>query len=39
MRPEPGEYAPYYENYVKLIEDDDILRILNEQNKKNPGYP
>ncbi len=34
MRPEPGEYSPYYENYVKLIEDDDILRILNEQNKK-----
>ena len=34
MRPEPGEYAPYYESYIKLIEGDDILRILNDQSKK-----
>ena len=24
MRPEPGDYAPYYENYIKLIDGDDI---------------
>ncbi len=34
MRPDPGDYAPYYETYVKLIEGDDILKILNEQGKR-----
>jgi hypothetical protein len=34
MRPSPGDYSPYYESYIKLIEGDDILKILNEQNKK-----
>ena len=34
MRPVQGDYAPYYENYIKLIEGEDILRILNDQNKK-----
>ena len=34
MRPEPGDYAPYYERYIKLVEGDDILKILNEQSKK-----
>lgn len=34
MRPEPGDYAPYYENYIRLIEGNDILKILNEQSKR-----
>lgn len=34
MRPVQGDYAPYYENYIKLIEGEDILRVLNDQNKK-----
>jgi len=34
MRPGPADYAPYYENYIRLIEGDDILKILNEQSKK-----
>jgi hypothetical protein len=34
MRPGQGDYAPYYENYIKLVEGDDILRILNDQSKK-----
>lgn len=34
MRPNPGDYAPYYENYIKLVGGEDILKILNEQNKK-----
>jgi len=34
MRPEPGDYAPYYENYIKLVEDGDILKILNDQSKR-----
>lgn len=33
MRPSLGDYSSYYENYLKLIKGDDILRILNEQNK------
>ena len=34
MRPTPGDYSTYYESYIKLIEGDDILKILNEQSKK-----
>jgi hypothetical protein len=34
VRPEAGDYAPYYENYIKLIEGDDILKILNDQSKR-----
>jgi len=34
MRPNPGDYSPYYENYIKLIEGEDILKILNDQSKK-----
>ncbi len=34
MRPNPGDYASYYESYIKLIEGDDILKILNDQSKK-----
>ena len=34
MRPDVGDYAPYYERYIKLIEGDDILKILNDQSKK-----
>jgi len=33
MRPEQGDYAPYYENYIKLVEGGDILKILNDQSK------
>lgn len=34
MRPSPGDYDPYYERYIQLIEGDDILKILNDQGKK-----
>ena len=34
MRPNPGDYNPYYETYIKEVEGDDILKILNEQNKQ-----
>jgi hypothetical protein len=30
-RPEPGEYAPYYEKYVALIPGNDIVTILESQ--------
>ncbi len=34
MRPNPADYNSYYETYIKEIEGNDILKILNEQNKK-----
>jgi uncharacterized damage-inducible protein DinB len=34
MRPNPNEYNVYYETYIKEIEGDDILKILNDQNKQ-----
>ena len=33
MRPSPGDYSSYYDSYLKLIEGDYILKILNEQSK------
>src|SRR5438128_2204186 len=30
-RPETGEYAPYYEKYVSLIENFDVLSALDNQ--------
>ena len=34
MRPNPGDYSPYYESYIKLVEGEEILKILNDQGKK-----
>ena len=31
MKPNPGDYAPYYERYISLLPDEDILKILEEQ--------
>ena len=33
MRPNPGDYDPYFERYIKLVEGDDIIKILYGQNK------
>jgi len=33
-RPEPGEYAPYYERYISQIQGDDILATLDEQRQQ-----
>ncbi len=33
MRPNSGDYSGYYDSYVKLIEGDDIIKILYDQNK------
>ena len=30
-RPEPSEYAPYYEKYVRLVEGEDVLRAIGDQ--------
>ncbi len=33
-RPEPGEYAPYYERYISLVEGEDILSTLDNQRRQ-----
>lgn len=33
-RPEPGEYAPYYERYISLISGSDILGTLESQRRQ-----
>ena len=33
-RPEPGEYAPYYERYISLIPGSDILGTLDAQRRQ-----
>ena len=32
-RPEPTEYAPYYEKYVSLVPEDDVVSGLDEQGR------
>ncbi|MEP6850885.1 MAG: DinB family protein [Acidobacteriota bacterium] len=31
LRPEGSEYAPYYEKYVSLVTEPDLLRVLEQQ--------
>jgi hypothetical protein len=31
QKPESGEYKPYYDRYISLVEDDDILGLLERQ--------
>lgn len=33
-RPEPGEYAPYYDRYISLIQGTDILTTLDSQRRQ-----
>jgi DinB superfamily len=33
-RPQPGEYAPYYERYVSLVQGEDILNTLDQQRRE-----
>jgi hypothetical protein len=33
-RPEPGEYAPYYDRYISLIQGTDILGTLESQRRQ-----
>ncbi len=33
-RPEPGEYAPYYDRYISLIAGPDILGTLEAQRRQ-----
>jgi DinB superfamily len=33
-RPEPGEYAPFYESYISRVQGNDILATLDEQRRQ-----
>jgi uncharacterized damage-inducible protein DinB len=33
-RPQPGEYAPYYERYIALVQGEDILTTLDQQRRQ-----
>ena len=34
FRPQPGEYAPYYDRYISLVQDNDILHAFDEQRRQ-----
>ena len=34
LRPQPGEYAPYYEKYLSQIESNDIFSTLDDQRRQ-----
>lgn len=34
FRPQPGEYAPYYDRYISLVDSNDILAVLDEQRRQ-----
>jgi uncharacterized damage-inducible protein DinB len=34
LRPQPGEYAPYYEKYLSQIQGNDILATLDDQRRQ-----
>ena len=34
LRPQPAEYAPYYDRYISLIQGNDILAALDEQRRQ-----
>jgi DinB superfamily len=38
MKPKPGDYNPYYNTYISLIEDDDIIRVLEDQVKSSETF-
>lgn len=33
-RPQPGEYAPFYERYISLIQGEEILQTLDDQRRQ-----
>lgn len=34
LRPQPGEYAPYYERYISLVPGHDVLPALEDQRRQ-----
>lgn len=33
-RPQPSEYAPYYDRYISLVKGDNVLNVLDEQRRQ-----
>ncbi len=38
MKPKQGDYNPYYDTYISLIEDNDIIKVLEDQIKTSETY-
>ncbi len=34
LRPQPGEYSPYHDNYISLVKDNDVLTALDDQRRQ-----
>jgi len=34
IRPQPGEYAPYYDRYISLVHNNDILAVFEDQRRQ-----
>ena len=34
LRPQPGEYSPYHDNYISLVKDNDALAALEDQRRQ-----
>jgi hypothetical protein len=34
LRPQPGDYAPYYDRYISLVAGNDVLAALEEQRRQ-----
>jgi DinB superfamily len=34
LRPQPGEYAPYYDRYISLVKSEDLVGELEEQRRQ-----
>lgn len=34
LRPQPGEYAPYFDHYISLVMSNDVLAALDEQRRQ-----
>jgi DinB superfamily len=34
LRPQPGEYAPYYDRYISLVPANDVLAALDDQRRE-----
>jgi hypothetical protein len=38
MKPKSGDFNPYYDRYISLIGDDDIIEVLEEQRKTSEKF-
>ncbi len=34
LRPQPGEYAPYYDRYISLVDSNDIVAAFEDQRRQ-----